>query len=390
MKEGQQLIDIIRGVLIAQNRENIDTYDFQRLYELAKFHSLENFLYYGMVTEIIDVDGNNKKILENLHRNAVLKSAYQDAEQEQLSQMLEEQQIKHLFLKGSLMKKLYPSLDMRSMADLDILVEPTRIKDLIPLMKNIGYRVEGLGGNHDIYYKPPFMNVEIHRKMIDESHSMSKYYHNIWEKVMPIANKKYAFELSKEDFFIYMVAHFAKHYQNGGTGIRSIIDIYLYLSHYKQILNWDYINTELAKLKILPFAQKMISLSFVWFEKQPKNDDLQIIENYIINSGTYGTFSHALLLNDVKSTNITNQKKSLLLKRAFPSYKKMVTIYPILKYLPFLLPLGWIVRLIKAFITKRKIVKRQMLAIKRISQEDLNKITLLKNSSGLEVKNEDS
>lgn len=390
MNEGQLLIEIIGGVLTGTKANNIIVNNFNQLYQFAKFHSLENFLYYGMELGIISVTEENKKILEDVHRNAILKSAYQDAEQEQLSQMLEANGIKHLFLKGSLMKRLYPSLDMRSMADLDILVDPKKIKDLIPLMKNIGYHVEKLGGNHDVYQKPPFMNVEIHRHMIDESLSLSKYYHNIWDKVKPIVNTNYAFALTNEDFFVFMVAHFAKHYLNGGTGIRSIVDVYLYLSHYQKELDWDYINAELTKLKILPFSQKMMMLASVWFNHEPSNENLDMIANYIINSGTYGTFSHALLLNSVNTTNIASQKQALMFKRAFPPYRTMVTIYPVLRYLPFLLPLGWGLRLLKALISKRKTVRKQMKAIKNISQDDLEKIKLLKNSSGLEVKNENS
>ena len=368
MLEKRLLIDIIARVLNGQERVSLESFNFNQLYRLAKFHSVENFLYYGLSTS-----GEDQNLLNKIHQNAVFKSAFQDAEQEQLAIMLESNNIKHLFLKGSLMKHLYPSLDMRSMADLDILVEKNSLKKLTPLMKNIGYKVESTGGNHDVYYKQPFMNIEFHRDMIDESYTMSKYYHNIWDKVQLEKDKNYAYELSIDDFYIYMIAHAAKHYQNGGTGIRSIIDVYIYLNHYKNQLNWDYINNEFKKLKILQFEINVKGLAMVWFNNQPSNESIDSIEAYIFDSGTYGTFSHSVLFKETKA-NKTINKKTLLLKRAFPPFKTMVRIFPFLKYLPFLLPFLWFYRLIVAILIKRKVVKQQMSIIKNINDDDLKKV----------------
>lgn len=379
MKEGLGLIAIISTVLNNQKRVSFDDLDFTKLFQLAKFHSVENFLYYGLHVN----DQKNQQILVKEHQSSVLKSAYQDAEQEQISNLLEENKIKHLFLKGSVLKTLYPSLDLRSMADLDILVDKNSLKSLTPLMKKIGYQVERLGGNHDVYYKPPFMNIEFHRQMIDESYAMSRYYQNIWDKVQLVANKNYAYELNKDDFYIYMIAHAAKHYQNGGTGIRSVIDVYIYLQQFKSQLNWDYLEKEFRKLKIFEFAENLQKLSQVWFSNEVADESINLIGDYIINSGTYGTFAHSMMLKE-------SNKRHMIFKRAFPGYKTMVKLFPILKYIPILLPFFWIFRLFKAIIIKPKTIKQQMSIIKNINSDDVKKIDELKSKSGIEVENENS
>lgn len=105
-----------------------------------------------------------------------------------------------------------------------------------------------------MYYKRPFMNIEMHRNMIDEKYEFAKYYQNIWSKLIKSDNKNYEYYLTDEDYYIYLVAHLAKHFANGGTGIRSIIDIYIYLEH-KRELNWKYINEEFSKLQLSQFSK---------------------------------------------------------------------------------------------------------------------------------------
>lgn len=50
-----------------------------------------------------------------------------------------------------------------------------------------------------------------------------------------------------------MLVHLAKHIKLGGSGIRSIIDIKIFLDKKKEELNWDYVKEELKKLHLSQF-----------------------------------------------------------------------------------------------------------------------------------------
>ena len=52
---------------------------------------------------------------------------------------LEKNKIWYLPLKGTLIRKLYPQLQMREMGDCDILCDPSRAADIRKLMKSMGY-----------------------------------------------------------------------------------------------------------------------------------------------------------------------------------------------------------------------------------------------------------
>ena len=95
--------------------------------------------------------------------------------------------VKCMPLKGSILKYLYPSPELRTMSDLDILYETKKSKQLRNILKSFGYKCEKKGGKDDEYFKPPFMNLEMHRIMVDEGHEqIADYYSNIWDVIKPI------------------------------------------------------------------------------------------------------------------------------------------------------------------------------------------------------------
>jgi hypothetical protein len=386
--EGKILVQLIAAIINLQPL-TVDEFDFVTLFRIAQFHSLENMIYYAIKRGLIKVSDDILFKINKIHDTQVFKAALQDSELEAIVIKLDKANIKHMPLKGSIIKNLYPSIDMRSMADLDILIEKGRLKEVTPIMKDLGYTVKSLSGNHDVYLKLPFMNIEMHRKMIDESYEMSKYYKSIWDKVELVEGKNNQYCLNDNDFYIYMIAHCAKHYKHAGTGIRSVLDIYVYLHHKNHLLAWDYINQELNKLKILLFANNIKQLAYIWFGNEKTSNVFEIMSDYIINSGTYGTSLNSYIIKGFMDSDLTNEKGlnkrklRYLLSRAFPGYKIMKRMYPSLKYFFFLLPVYWILRLIKAIIIKRKNIKGQINQISSIKQADINQIKKVKKETGL-------
>ena len=57
---------------------------------------------------------------------------------------------------------------------------------------------------------------------------LSAYYGSIRDRLLPMEGKRFGFRMSSEDFYLYMLAHTYKHDSNGGTGLRSLLDVYIY------------------------------------------------------------------------------------------------------------------------------------------------------------------
>lgn len=387
LNAGKKLVNLIANILFQKELIEVNDVGFKTVHQVAKFHSLENWLYYAYTNRLINVEKESIIKINKDHQQAVIKAAFQDSELELITKSFEKNGIKHLVLKGSVLKYLYPSLDMRSMADLDILIDKKQLKSAKKIMISLGYTINRLGGNHDIYYKKPYMNIELHREMIDESYMMSKYYKNIWDTVKLIPGKNYSYQLSDNDFYIYMIAHTAKHYGHGGTGIRSLIDIWVYLLKKNDALNWEYINNEFIILGIDTFANNIKELATVWFSDKEYNEISTLMEEYIICSGTYGTTENAHIskgfINDDDVHKLRMKKWRYLLRNIFPPYRIMKKTYPKLKYFPLLLPFFWLLRIIKAILKKEHSIKTRIQGITKITSEDIEKMKELREKTGM-------
>lgn len=144
---------------------------------------------------------------------------------------------------------------MRFMADLDILIDSEKRQSLRKIMQNAGYTIRSYNkGNHDVYYKEPCLNIEIHNKLFTPcDKKLHSYYKSVWEYALETSPYYYSFGL--EDNFIYFTAHMAKHYYAGGTGIRSVIDFYLFLKKYKNSMDFNYIWSEFKNSDYVVFMK---------------------------------------------------------------------------------------------------------------------------------------
>ncbi len=331
---------------------------WEDIYRLAKYHSIDNLVFYSI--EKLEKKPNEelyKKWMESRDK-AIFKGITQLYERDIIIEKLTEAGIDICLLKGCIIKELYPSQDMRTMADLDILMDSNKADLVKKVFKEMGYVLDHIDEEgHDVYKKKPVMNVEMHHYLVPLDilqKEILQYYEKQWERLIPDKNNKHFYHMTKEDFYIYHIAHMVKHYKLGGTGIRSFMDIYIYKKQYKDILNWKYIYDELDKMKIKKLAITFEKVVEAWFQDGIIDDEIEQITTYIITSGTYGTLerSHkAVVQNKLEKSNNTF---IYAIRRIFPNLKTMKKSYVILYKFPIALPFCWLHRGIRALIRKDK------------------------------------
>ncbi len=353
---------------------------YQDVYPLFKFHNLEPFLYHAYQKGILVITPEEQVQLEKAFQMAIYKTATQEAEFNVIKESLSLHKIPFLPIKGQWVRSCYPAPEMRTMADLDILVPRSQLLDVKKIMISLGYTNTHEGGNHDVYHKKPFMNVEIHRNMIDESYSLSNYYRNVWERVHQ--NDTTECNLSHEDHYLFIIAHSAKHYGAGGTGVRSVLDVYFYLKKFPN-MDKEYLTQELIKLNLTTYERNIRVLSQGWFDGESMSEEVKLMGEYILGSGVYGTISHSLVSNETlqDETKSLNQRKWIYLwNRAFPTWHTMTQIFPILKKVAILLPLCYLIRIVKG--TFQGKVSRQTKQLKHLKQEDIDQKKTIKEKTG--------
>ena len=103
------------------------------------------------------------------------------------------------------------------------------------------------------------MNVEYHPNLFAKRYIFADYFNPGWQHAVLKENCKFVYEMTHEKFYMYMIAHFAKHYLNSGSGIQ-IMDIWVYNKRYGNVINKQYIDVELSRANLAKFAKAVESL----------------------------------------------------------------------------------------------------------------------------------
>lgn len=317
------------------------------IYNLAKRHSIGAIIYSKLDKNIVPLD--IYKGFEDIYNNNLKKTILFDNERKRITSFFDKEGIEYVFLKGIIINEMYPKMGLREFADNDILVKDKDTKKIYDFMIGNNYEAASLKGVHDSYHKAPFYNFEFHRALFDRSFKFAKFFNSFIDKANPVNAETKECKLGDEEFYVYNLAHFYKHYSHGGAGIRSFIDTYILRNKFltKPGFNLQKKDELLDKAGLKEFENEVFSLTDKMFGDVKELDYKDIL--YIMESGTYGLVSHHVknMLDDEKGS-----KFKYVCKRFFIPYRSMKQMYGILTYLPILLPIFWVVRASKVLFNK--------------------------------------
>ena len=356
------------------SKSRLEKMDMEQVYNAAKRHSLT-----GIAAYSLESAGVQNELFRTAKAKSARKNILLDFERKKLFSFCEKKGIWYMPLKGCILKDMYPDFSMRQMADNDILFDPEHRAEIKEYFKADGYRVVKYNqSNHDIYEKPPILNFEMHTSLFGASHNQkwTKYYKGIKDKLIKDSDNNYGYHFSDEDFYIYIVAHEYKHYINGGTGIRSLLDRYIYLKAKQETMNWSYISDECRTLEIADFEQQSRELSQKVFGNRETelSDEEKTIFEYYLKSGTYGNLDQNIkhkmdeLCKEKGSGSKIGAKLKYIRYRVFPPIEVYEECCPTLCRHKLLLPAAWAYRFVRGMITKRKKVHNELRSM--FSSED--------------------
>ncbi|MBR2956713.1 MAG: nucleotidyltransferase family protein [Clostridia bacterium] len=283
----------------------------------------------------------NSGVIENspqkgLYLNEIYSAVYS---QEKMSEtcreiyaMFDSEKIPYIPLKGAVIRDLYPQPWMRVSGDTDILVkEKDRQSAINTVLNTGGYELKKESAYDASFVSADGTLIELHHKLFADK-TFAKKIPDVWASAECNGDSEYRYKLSDGIFCYYHILHMAKHFENGGCGIRSFIDLRLIEQAYN--LDSDEVKKLLKKNGLSVFSYYARRLCAVWFDGQEHDEKTLQMEKYILDGGVFGTEKTKIISQQQR----TGGKRQYFLSKIFVPYSSLRYLYPALKKYPFLFP----------------------------------------------------
>ena len=329
-------------------KEEITAPVLEEIYSLSKKHDLAHIV--GQALAKLGLLGKDE-ISDKFRKHtmvAVRRYMLLQNELLRLSAAFEKAQVPFIPLKGSVLRDSYPESWMRTSCDIDFFVEEKDLQTLHTLLTDtLQYKANGQWGEEITYISPTGVRFELHYGILEETDNQAteSVLKQVWDHTDPAQGKEYHLLMQDEMFYFYHMAHMAKHFMEGGCGIRTVMDIYIL--QYRMTFDAQKREALLAEGELLKFAQCMERLSQVWFAGEEADEETRQLERYLLDGGIYGTVDNRVKIQQGQKGG----KLGYILSRIFVPYSTMKNIYPVLQKHKYLLPIMEVWRWIRAAFT---------------------------------------
>lgn len=310
-----------------------------------------------------------------------------------LKDLLNKHAIAHIFLKGSHLKTLYPATYMRGMGDIDILIHKEDMKAVHHYLLDNKFTLEHKSDQHDAFISPNGMMIEVHPKLYKPFDT--KYeplFDDVWSHA--IKQDHYTFQFDPHFELAYLLYHIVKHFHGTGIGLRTVLDIGIFLDQKNASIDLDKLTTLLHASSLYTFFINMLYLNHTYFNITPYKDlidpapiddaTFNQLTEYITTSGIHGKgTSFNNFISRLSASKLQNKGKlRFTLGLMFPSYQTMKGLYPWLKYMPLLYPFTWFIRLFTKLVFQSKRMKHRVKQL-RVNKDTISNTSTLYKKIGL-------
>ena len=300
------------------------------LYALSRAHDMAPAVASALEKTRILPEGETLEKFKKAMHLAVYRYRVQNAELIAVSELLEEKGIDYMPLKGAVIRKLYPSPWQRTSSDIDILVRPEDLESAAEAITlELEYEKKGRTAHDIVLSAPSGASVELHFDLVEEARlpEAADILKSVWERAS-LDGGSHRYSMSDEMFYFYHIAHMAKHFENGGCGVRPFIDLVLLGEE-----NGEKREELLAKGGLWDFAKAARELCGYWFFSKESSGVISDFSRFILSGGVYGTAE-----NGVAASGAKRGKAGYIFSRLFLPFSTLKERYPVLKKHPWLMP----------------------------------------------------
>ena len=363
------IVTLLRSALTGESLPLPEGFDLEAAYPEMVRHQIQSACYVGAVQCGADRKLPAMERLFESYARCLIHSRRQMNMAEQICRVFDGAGIDYMLLKGWNLQELYPKPELRLMGDVDILIRMEQYGAIRGLLPGLGLR-EDVESDHEYNWVSSALHLELHKRLIPSyNKDYYRYFGDGWQLARLWEGTRYV--MSREDEFIYLLVHFAKHYRDGGIGCRHAADLWLFRRAYP--LDEDYLARQLEKLRLLEFYQNVGRLLAVWFEEAAPDHKTRLMTDFIFASGAWGTAENHDISEGVRNAAISGSLRGGRLRQlvltVFPPASALQQRYPVLKKHPALLPAVWPARWVTALLFRRDNIRDRRRALAAASAE---------------------
>lgn len=366
------LILLMKSAILQQPSALPQGFDLEQAYPNIKQHRIAPLVYLGARYCGFERQQGIMQKLFTRYCQQLKKSEEQLLSVAQIEAAFNQNGIDYLPLKGCKLKGLYPSPELRTMSDADILIREDQYDKIKPILNDLGFSYDH-ETDHELIWRKPQLYLELHKHLIPSyNKDFYAYFGNGWQLAKPDEGTRYC--MTAEDEMVFLFTHFAKHYRDGGIGCRFALDLWLYRRAHPD-LDEKYIRSKLEILHLTEFYENILRLLDVWFCDGEEDEKVAFLTDYIFASGLRGQDEQLLLSQAVKnSKNMPGKNGRLhyILQFLFPNVILLREKYTILQKAPWMLPIVWLIRPFYKILFERKSLHKRMDDLKALDQDPID------------------
>ncbi|MBP3377571.1 MAG: nucleotidyltransferase family protein, partial [Clostridia bacterium] len=328
---------------------------FDSVYKCGVRHDLANIAYYSVEKLSVLPEHEVLKKWRARRDSTIVRDMNQSFARDEILREFRERGICSVEVQGTVLKKLYPKSEYRTMSDIDFIVLPEKLSEAGEVLESLGYECRENRGVEIDGFRAPNIRVEVHTEFFPFN---TDYYKTMPLPVDEMRKCGGSYKVTDEEFYLYNALHIAKHYFGEGCGIRRVLDLYYLNETFPDIADSDYVKSMLQSVGMYDFIRDLSLLAVQWFGKEACDPDPGLLEivQVLKDAGVHGNVRRKVT-NKIKKDG-TKGKKNVKLKyvlsRIFPPKWVMIENYPILKRHFWLIPFCFIHGLFKGLTKKRK------------------------------------
>ena len=333
----EEMFCLLRNEIDGQALPDNIEYDAEKLITLSKKHDLAHLISDALIRNGLITD--SYKDFRKIRREkllAIYRETHISIAAKEIKDALSSAGIGYVPLKGLIVRDLYPEPWMRTSCDIDVLVKADELESAVKALENKVFTTNGAVHYHDVDLYKDKTHLELHHSICEDTPQIDGELSRVWEFVKPI--NEYEYREENEFFVFHHIAHMFYHFVGGGCGIRPFIDFLLMKK--KGFFDETKVRAFTEKCSIEKFYDMVEKMCRVWFENEPHDAFTEKIEKYVLENGVYGTSETSNRSGVIKHKS----KKRYVFRLIFPSYRDMCINYKVLKRLPILLPLFYVIR----------------------------------------------